>query len=232
MSSHKVQFHWDDPLLLNEQLTADERAVRDAANAYCQDQLQPRVLEAFRHETTDPAIFREMGELGLLGPTIPEQYGGPGLNYVSYGLIAREVERVDSGYRSMMSVQSSLVMFPIYTYGTEAQRRRYLPRLATGELIGCFGLTEPDHGSDPGGMRTYFTDEGDHYLLNGSKMWITNGSVADVAVVWAQTDDGGRDRIRGFVVPTDSKGFEAREIKQKMSLRASALPRSSCSGDR
>src|SRR5256885_2135631 len=153
-ASPKSQFHWDDPLLLNQQLTDDERMIRDAAQAYCQDKLQPRVLDAFRHEQTDPAIFREMGEVGLLGPTIPEQYGGPGLNYVSYGLIAREVERVDSGYRSMMSVQSSLVMVPIHEFGTEAQRQKYLPKLASGEWIGCFGLTEPNHGSDPGGMVT------------------------------------------------------------------------------
>ena len=150
----KAQFHWDDPLLLNNQLTDDERMVRDAAHAYCQDKLQPRVLEAFRHERMDTSIFREMGELGLLGPTIPDEYGGPGLNYVSYGLIAREIERVDSGYRSMASVQSSLVMVPIYEFGTEAQRQKYLPKLATGEWIGCFGLTEPNHGSDPGSMIT------------------------------------------------------------------------------
>ncbi len=170
----KAQFDWDDPLLLDQQLTDDERMVRDAAQAYCQERLAPRVLEAFRHEKTDPAIFREMGELGLLGPTIPEQYGGPGLNYVCYGLIAREVERVDSGYRSMMSVQSSLVMVPIYEFGTEAQKQKYLPKLATGEWIGCFGLTEPNHGSDPGSMVTRAKKVAGGYSLTGTKMWITN----------------------------------------------------------
>ncbi|MGN6702951.1 MAG: acyl-CoA dehydrogenase family protein, partial [Burkholderiaceae bacterium] len=170
--SQKTPFHWDDPLLLNQQLTEEERMVRDAAAAYCQDRLQPRVLEAFRQEKTDPAIFREMGEMGLLGPTIPEEYGGPGLNYVAYGLIAREVERVDSGYRSMMSVQSSLVMVPIFEFGTEAQRRKYLPKLATGEWIGCFGLTEPNHGSDPGSMVTRARKVPGGYSLTGSKMWI------------------------------------------------------------
>jgi glutaryl-CoA dehydrogenase len=179
-------FQWDDPFLLSQQLTDDERAIRDAAAAYCQDKLAPRVLDAFRHEKMDTTIFREMGEVGLLGPTIPEQYGGPGLNYVAYGLIAREVERVDSGYRSMASVQSSLVMVPIHEFGTEAQKQKYLPKLASGEWIGCFGLTEPDHGSDPGSMatRAYKVDGG--YKLKGSKMWITNSPVADVFVVWAK----------------------------------------------
>ena len=176
-------FQWDDPFLLDQQLTDDERAIRDAANAYCQDKLAPRVLEAFRHEKMDTTIFREMGELGLLGPTIPTQYGGAGLNYVSYGLVAREIERVDSGYRSMASVQSSLVMVPINDFGTEAQKQKYLPKLASGEFIGCFGLTEPDHGSDPGSMatRAYKVDGG--YKLKGSKMWLPYSPVADVLVV-------------------------------------------------
>ncbi|MEO8600924.1 MAG: acyl-CoA dehydrogenase family protein, partial [bacterium] len=182
----KARFQWDDPLLLDQQLSDEERMVRDAAAAYSQDKLQPRVLEAFRNEQTDPAIFREMGELGLLGPTIPEQYGGPGLNYVSYGLISREVERVDSGYRSMMSVQSSLVMVPIYEFGTEAQKQKYLPKLATGEWIGCFGLTEPNHGSDPGSMITRAKKVPGGYSVSGSKMWISNSPIADVFVVWAK----------------------------------------------
>src|ERR1035437_523538 len=173
-------FNWQDPFLLEQQLTDDERMVKDAAASYCQDKLQPRVIEAFRKEQTDPSIFREMGELGLLGPTIPETYGGPGLNYVSYGLIAREVERVDSGYRSMMSVQSSLVMVPIHEFGTEAQRQKYLPKLASGESIGCFGLTEPDHGSDPGSMVTRAKKVAGGYSLSGPKMWITNSPIADV----------------------------------------------------
>ena len=177
-----ASFNWQDPFLLDSQLSDDERMVRDAAAAYCQDKLLPRVTQAFRDGTTDPAIFREMGELGLLGPTIPEQYGGPGLNYVAYGLIAREVERVDSGYRSMMSVQSSLVMVPIFEFGTEAQRQKYLPKLATGEWIGCFGLTEPNHGSDPSSMLTNIKDAGDHVILNGAKMWISNAPFAQVAV--------------------------------------------------
>ncbi|HEY0201742.1 MAG TPA: acyl-CoA dehydrogenase family protein, partial [Burkholderiaceae bacterium] len=195
-------FHWDDPFLLDQQLTEDERMVRDASAAYAGERLGARVLEAFRHEQTDPAIFREMGALGLLGPTIPEQYGGPGLNYVAYGLIAREVERIDSGYRSMMSVQSSLVMVPIFEFGTEAQKQKYLPRLATGESIGCFGLTEPDHGSDPGSMatRAYKVDGG--YRLKGSKMWISNSPIADVFVVWAKevSAGGAVGPIRGFVL--------------------------------
>ncbi len=214
----KTPFHWDDPLLLDRQLTDDERMVRDAARAYCQDKLQPRVLEAFRHEKTDPAIFREMGALGLLGPTIPEQYGGAGLNYVSYGLIAREVERVDSGYRSMMSVQSSLVMVPIFEFGTEAQRRKYLPKLATGEWIGCFGLTEPDHGSDPGSMATRARKVDGGYALTGNKMWISNSPMADVFVVWAKDDAGD---IRGFVLEKGAKGLSAPAIHGKFGLRAS-----------
>ncbi|AIY43100.1 Glutaryl-CoA dehydrogenase [Collimonas arenae] len=214
----KAQFCWDDPLLLNQQLTDEERMVRDAAAAYCQDKLQPRVLEAFRQEKTDPAIFREMGELGLLGPTIPEQYGGPGLNYVSYGLIAREVERVDSGYRSMMSVQSSLVMVPIYEFGTEAQRQKYLPKLATGEWIGCFGLTEPNHGSDPGSMVTRAKKVAGGFSISGSKMWISNSPIADVFVVWAKDDEG---QIRGFILDKGMKGLSAPGIHGKVGLRAS-----------
>src|SRR6476661_6254124 len=193
----KATFHWADPLLLDQQLTGDERAVRDAAAAYCQERLATRVLEAFRTETTDPAIFREMGELGLLGPTIPEQYGGAGLNYVSYGLIAREVERVDSGYRSMMSVQSSLVMVPIHAFGSDAQKEKYLPKLARGEWIGCFGLTEPNAGSDPASMTTRAKKVDGGYSLSGSKMWISNSPIADVFVVWAKDDEGA---IRGFIL--------------------------------
>ena len=216
-------FQWDDPFLLSQQLTDDERAIRDAAAAYCQDKLAPRVLDAFRHEKMDVSIFREMGEVGLLGPTIPEQYGGPGLSYVAYGLIAREVERVDSGYRSMASVQSSLVMVPIYEFGSEAQRQKYLPKLASGEWIGCFGLTEPDHGSDPGSMatRAYKVDGG--YKLKGSKMWITNSPVADVFVVWAKevTEDGHVGEIRGFILDKGMKGLSAPAIHGKVGLRAS-----------
>jgi glutaryl-CoA dehydrogenase len=214
----KAQFHWDDPLLLNEQLTDEERMVRDAAQAYCQDKLQPRVLEAFRQEKTDASIFREMGDLGLLGPTIPEQYGGPGLNYVSYGLIAREVERVDSGYRSMMSVQSSLVMVPIYEFGNEATKQKYLPKLARGEWIGCFGLTEPNHGSDPGSMVTRAKKVDGGYELTGSKMWISNAPIADVFLVWAKDDEGA---IRGFVLEKGWKGLSAPAIHGKVGLRAS-----------
>ncbi|TXC66390.1 acyl-CoA dehydrogenase [Piscinibacter aquaticus] len=206
------------PLLLDQQLTDDERAVRDAARDYCQGRLAPRVLEAFRHEKTDPAIFREMGELGLLGPTIPEAYGGAGLNYVCYGLIAREVERVDSGYRSMMSVQSSLVMVPINEFGTEAQKQKYLPKLATGQWIGCFGLTEPNHGSDPGSMITRAKKVDGGYELTGSKMWISNSPIADVFVVWAK-DDGGQ--IRGFVLEKGWKGLTAPAVHGKVGLRAS-----------
>jgi glutaryl-CoA dehydrogenase len=214
----KAAFCWDDPLLLDTQLADDERAVRDAARAYCQEQLAPRVLEAFRQEHTDLAIFREMGELGLLGPTIAEAHGGAGLNYVCYGLVAREVERVDSGYRSMMSVQSSLVMVPIETFGTEAQKQKYLPRLARGEWIGCFGLTEPDHGSDPGGMATRARKVPGGYRLSGSKMWITNSPVADVFVVWAKDDEGA---IRGFVLEKGWAGLAAPAIHGKVGLRAS-----------
>ncbi|KUZ73907.1 acyl-CoA dehydrogenase [Burkholderia ubonensis] len=214
-------FHWDDPLLLDQQLTEDERMVRDAAHAYAQDKLAPRVTEAFRHERTDVGIFREMGELGLLGPTIPEQYGGPGLNYVSYGLIAREVERVDSGYRSMMSVQSSLVMVPIYEFGSDAQKEQYLPKLATGEWIGCFGLTEPNHGSDPGSMITRAKKVPGGYSLSGAKMWITNSPIADVFVVWAKLEEDGHDTIRGFILEKGWKGLSAPVIHGKVGLRAS-----------
>ncbi|OLL32932.1 acyl-CoA dehydrogenase [Burkholderia sp. SRS-W-2-2016] len=216
-----AQFHWEDPLLLDQQLTEDERMVRDAAAAYSQDKLLPRVLEAFRHEKTDIEIFREMGELGLLGPTIPEQYGGPGLNYVAYGLIAREVERVDSGYRSMMSVQSSLVMVPIYEFGSDAQKEKYLPKLARGEWIGCFGLTEPNHGSDPGSMVTRAKKVDGGYSLSGSKMWITNSPIADVFVVWAKLEEDGKDSIRGFILEKGWKGLSAPAIHGKVGLRAS-----------
>ena len=214
----KASFHWDDPLLLDSQLSDDERAVRDAAQAYCQDRLSTRVLDQFRHETVDAGIFREMGELGLLGPTIPETYGGAGLSYVGYGLIAREVERVDSGYRSMMSVQSSLVMLPIFQFGTEAQRQKYLPKLASGESIGCFGLTEPDHGSDPGSMVTRARSVPGGYRLTGAKMWISNSPIADVFVVWAKDDSGS---IRGFVLEKGWKGLSAPAVHGKMGLRAS-----------
>lgn len=210
-------FQWDDPLALDQQLTDEERMVRDSARDYCQSKLQPRVIEAFREEKTDRAIFKEMGELGLLGSTI-EGYGCAGVNYVCYGLIAREVERVDSGYRSMMSVQSSLVMHPIHAYGTEEQRKKYLPKLAKGEWVGCFGLTEPDHGSDPGGMKTRAKKTSGGYRLSGSKMWISNAPIADVFVVWAKTEDG---VIRGFVLEKDMKGLSAPKIHGKLSLRAS-----------
>ncbi|MBP7414990.1 MULTISPECIES: acyl-CoA dehydrogenase [Simplicispira] len=216
-------FQWDDPFLLDQQLTDEERMVREAAAAYCQDKLAPRVLEAFRHEKMDTTIFREMGELGLLGPTIPEQYGGPGLNYVSYGLIAREIERVDSGYRSMASVQSSLVMVPIFEFGSEAQKQKYLPKLASGEWIGCFGLTEPDHGSDPGSMVTRAQKVAGGYQLSGAKMWITNSPVADVFVVWAKevSEGGAVGPIRGFVLEKGMKGLSAPAIHGKVGLRAS-----------
>ncbi|MBK7982605.1 MAG: acyl-CoA dehydrogenase [Candidatus Competibacteraceae bacterium] len=213
-----MNFQWDDPLLLDQQLTAGERMVRDAAHAYCQERLAPRVQQAFRHESTDPNIFREMGELGLLGPTIPGEYGGAGLNHVSYGLIAREVERVDSGYRSMMSVQSSLVMMPIYTFGTEPQKQKYLPKLATGERIGCFGLTEPNHGSDPGSMITRAKAAPGGYQLSGAKTWISNSPIADTFVVWAKNDAG---QIRGFILDKGMKGLSTPVIYGKVGLRAS-----------
>ncbi|MBH2044413.1 MAG: acyl-CoA dehydrogenase [Comamonadaceae bacterium] len=216
-------FQWNDPFLLDQQLTDDERAIRDATAAYCQDKLAPRVLEAFRHEKMDTTIFREMGELGLLGPTIPTQYGGAGLNYVSYGLAAREIERVDSGYRSMASVQSSLVMVPINEFGSEAQKQKYLPKLASGEFIGCFGLTEPDHGSDPGSMATRAYKTAGGYKLQGSKMWITNSPVADVFVVWAKevSEGGALGPIRGFILDKGMKGLTAPAIHGKVGLRAS-----------
>jgi glutaryl-CoA dehydrogenase len=217
-SHSKNSFHWEDPFQLEVQLTQEERMVKAAARAYCQDRLLPRVTLAFRQETTDTAIFREMGELGLLGMTIPETYGGAGLNYVSYGLVAREVERVDSGYRSMMSVQSSLVMLPIHEFGTEAQKQKFLPRLASGEWIGCFGLTEPDHGSDPSSMVTRAKSAPGGYRLTGAKMWITNSPIADVFVVWAKADDGA---IRGFVLEKGMKGLSAPAIHSKVGLRAS-----------
>jgi len=216
-----ARFHWDDPLLLDQQLTEEERMVRDAAQAYAQGKLLPRVTEAFRHERTDIEIFREMGELGLLGPTIPDTYGGPGLNYVSYGLIAREVERVDSGYRSMMSVQSSLVMVPIFEFGSDAQKAKYLPKLATGEWIGCFGLTEPNHGSDPGSMVTRARKVDGGYSLSGAKMWITNSPIADVFVVWAKLEENGSDAIRGFILEKGWKGLSAPAIHGKVGLRSS-----------
>jgi len=217
-SKPKAQFMWEDPLLLNDQLTQEERMVREAARDYCQGKLAPRILEAFRHEKTDAKIFREMGELGMLGPVIPPEYGGPGLNYVSYGLIAREVERVDSGFRSMMSVQSSLVMVPIHEFGTEAQRKKYLPKLATGEWIGCFGLTEPNHGSDPGSMQTRAKKVPGGYSLTGNKTWISNSPIADVFVVWAKDDAGD---IRGFVLEKSMKGLSAPAIHGKVGLRSS-----------
>ena len=213
-------FNWEDPFLIEDQLSDEERMLRDAAHAYAQEKLQPRVIEAFREEKTDPEIFAEMGEMGLLGVTVPEEYGGLGSSYVSYGLIAREVERVDSGYRSMMSVQSSLVMYPIYAYGSEEQRQKYLPKLASGEWIGCFGLTEPDAGSDPAGMKTTAKAVQGGYLLSGSKMWISNAPIADVFVIWAKSDAHG-GKIRGFVLEKGMKGLSAPKIGGKLSLRAS-----------
>ena len=215
-----LPFDWADPFDLNHQLTDEERMVRDTAEAYAQDSLQPRVTEAYLNEDFDREILREMGNLGLLGATIPQQYGGAGLGYVSYGLIARAVERVDSGYRSAMSVQSSLVMHPIHAYGSEEQRTKYLPGLAKGELVGCFGLTEPDAGSDPGGMRTRAVKTANGYKLSGSKMWITNSPIADVFVVWAKSDEHG-GAIRGFVLEKGMPGLSAPKIKEKLSLRAS-----------
>ncbi len=213
-------FDWADPFLLDAQLDEDERMIRDTARAYAQDRLAPRAIDAFASETTDPEIFREMGALGLLGPTIPETYGGVGASYVAYGLVAREVERVDSGYRSMMSVQSSLVMHPIHAFGSEEQRQRFLPRLVSGEHIGCFGLTEPDAGSDPGGMRTRATKIDGGYRISGTKTWISNAPIADVFVVWAKSDAHG-GAIRGFVLEKGMKGLSAPKIEGKLSLRAS-----------
>jgi len=214
------KFDWADPLLLDAQLEDEERMIRDTARDYAQARLAPRAIEAFDKEVTDPEIFREMGALGLLGPTVPEAYGGVGASYVAYGLIAREVERVDSGYRSMMSVQSSLVMYPIHAFGSEAQKQKYLPKLASGEWIGCFGLTEPDAGSDPGGMRTRAAKVEGGYRLNGAKTWISNSPIADVFVVWAKSDAHG-GAIRGFVLEKGMKGLSAPKIEGKLSLRAS-----------
>ncbi|MEM9637897.1 MAG: acyl-CoA dehydrogenase [Pseudomonadota bacterium] len=213
-------FDWSDPFRLNDQLAEDERMIRDSANAYAQEKLQPRIIEAFEKETTEPEIFREMGEMGLLGVTCPEEYGGLGGSYVSYGLVAREIERVDSGYRSMMSVQSSLVIYPIYAYGSEAQRQKYLPKLCAGEWIGCFGLTEPDAGSDPAGMKTRAEKTATGYKLTGSKMWISNAPIADVFVVWAKSEahDG---KIRGFILEKGMAGLSAPKVGNKLSLRAS-----------
>src|SRR6202453_3330231 len=216
-SKERASFRWDDPLRFDDQLTEDERLIRDTARGYAQDKLAPRVVEAYMEEKTDRAIFSEMGGLGLLGVTVPEAYGGAEAGYVSYGLIAREVERVDSGFRSLMSVQSSLVMYPIYAYGSEAQRRKYLPKLATGDMVGCFGLTEPDHGSDPGSMNTRAEKVGAGYKLTGAKTWITNAPVADIAVVWAKLDG----KIRGFIVERGTSGFSTPKIEGKLSLRAS-----------
>ena len=213
-------FSWEDPFLLDDQLTEEERMIRDSAYAFAQDKLASRVTQAYLDEVTDPEIFAEMGELGLLGATIPEAYGGLGASYVAYGLVAREVERVDSGYRSMMSVQSSLVMYPIFAYGTEAQRQKYLPKLASGEWIGCFGLTEPDAGSDPAGMKTTAKKTDGGYVLNGSKMWISNAPIADVFVVWAKSEAHG-GKIKGFVLEKGMKGLSAPKIGGKLSLRAS-----------
>ena len=214
------RFDWQDPFRMEDQLSEEERMLRDGARAYAQEKLQPRIIAAYRDESTDTSIFREMGEMGLLGVTVPEEYGGLGASYVAYGLIAREVERVDSGYRSMMSVQSSLVMYPIYAYGTEAQRRKYLPKLASGEWIGCFGLTEPDAGSDPGGMKTTARKTANGYVLNGAKIWISNAPVADVFVVWAKSEAHG-GKIKGFVLDKGTKGLSAPKIGGKLSLRAS-----------
>ncbi|HMD75609.1 MAG TPA: acyl-CoA dehydrogenase [Steroidobacteraceae bacterium] len=214
----RAHFHWDDPLLLEQQLTTDEIMVREAAQTYAAERLAPRIQQAFREERTDPDIFREMGDLGLLGTTIPEDYGGAGLNYVSYGLIAREIERIDSGFRSMLSVQSSLVMLPIFKFGTETQRQQYLPRLARGESIGCFGLTEPDHGSDPGSMITRARSASGGYRLSGAKTWISNSPIADVFVVWAKTED---EVIRGFILEKGWKGLATPVLHGKVGLRAS-----------
>ncbi|WLD58874.1 acyl-CoA dehydrogenase [Salinispirillum sp. LH 10-3-1] len=213
-------FQWDDALLLDQQLTEDERLIRDAARAYCQEKLQPRVMSAAREERFDREIMSEMGELGLLGATVAEQYGGAGVGHVAYGLVAREVERVDSGYRSAMSVQSSLVMYPIEAYGTEEQKMKYLPKLASGEMVGCFGLTEPNHGSDPGSMETRAKKVDGGYLLTGAKMWITNSPIADLAVVWAKSDSHD-NKIKGFIVERGTEGFSTPKIHGKLSLRAS-----------
>lgn len=219
--SHKLaEFNWQDPFLLDDQLNEDERLIRDTARDYAQEKLMPRVADAYLEEKTERGIFNEMGELGLLGVTVPEEYGCAGANYVSYGLVAREVERIDSGYRSMMSVQSSLVMYPIYAYGDENQRKKYLPKLASGEWVGCFGLTEPDAGSDPGGMKTRAEKVADGYRLTGSKMWISNSPIADVFVVWAKSA-AHDNQIRGFILEKGMKGLSAPKIGGKLSLRAS-----------
>jgi glutaryl-CoA dehydrogenase len=218
MAKSDARFHWSDPFLLDQQLSNEERLARETARAYAQDKLVPRVLESFRHEKTDPAIFREMGALDMLGIVIPEQYGGAGLNYVSYGLVAREVERVDSGFRSMMSVQGSLVMVPINEFGTEAQKKKFLPKLATGEWIGCFGLTEPNHGSDPGGMTTRAKKVSGGFQVTGTKSWITSSPIADVFIVWAKDDE---DVIRGFILEKGWKGLTAPPIHGKVGLRTS-----------
>jgi glutaryl-CoA dehydrogenase len=215
--AEEASFDWQDPLLLEDELSEDERMVRDAARAYAQEKLFPRILTAYRQERFDREIAPEMGELGLIGPTLPEEYGGSGLGAVGYGLIAREIERVDSGYRSFMSVQSSLVIYPIFRFGTEAQRRKYLPRLAKGEIIGCFGLTEPDHGSDPASMTTRAEKTAGGYRLTGTKMWISNAPVADLAVIWAKLDG----KVRGFLIERGTRGFSTRPIEGKLSLRAS-----------
>ncbi|GMN12606.1 acyl-CoA dehydrogenase [Altererythrobacter sp. MTPC7] len=219
-NSGMAPFTWDDPFRLDDQLTEDERMIREAAHGFAQDTLQPRVTDAYRDEIDAPELFPLFGQAGLLGATVPEEYGGAGASYVSYGLIAREIERVDSGYRSMASVQSSLVMFPIHAFGSEEQRRKYLPGLASGELIGCFGLTEPDAGSDPGGMRTYAKKDGDGYVLSGAKTWISNSPFADVFVVWAKSEAHG-DGIRGFILEKGMEGLSAPKIEGKLSLRAS-----------
>src|ERR1700677_941173 len=219
-SKERASFRWDDPLRFDDQLTEDERLIRDTARGYAQDKLAPRVVEAYMEEKTDRAIFSEMGGLGLLGVTVPEAYGGAEAGYVSYGLVAREIERVDSGYRSMNSVQSSLVMYPIYAYGDETQRKKFLPRLATGEWVGCFGLTEPDAGSDPAGMKTRADKVADGYRLTGSKMWISNAPIADVFVVWAKSTEH-NNQIRGFILEKGMKGLSAPKIGGKLSLRAS-----------
>ncbi|MEM6666119.1 MAG: acyl-CoA dehydrogenase family protein, partial [Pseudomonadota bacterium] len=215
-----ARFQWDDPFLLNDQLSEDERLIMETARAYAQERLLPRVLDAYANENTDRAIFNEMGELGLLGLTLPEEYGCAGAGYVAYGLVAREIERVDSGYRSMMSVQSSLVMHPIFAYGDETQRKKYLPKLATGEWVGCFGLTEPDAGSDPAGMKTRAVKIDGGYRISGSKMWISNSPIADVFVIWAKSE-AHDDAIRGFVLEKGMKGLSAPKIGGKLSLRAS-----------
>lgn len=213
-------FEWSDPLRLSEQLAEDERMIQDSAAAYAQEKLQPRVIDAYANETVDASVFKEMGDMGLLGITLPEEYGGLGGSYVAYGLVAREIERVDSGYRSMMSVQSSLVIYPIYAYGSEAQRKKYLPKLCSGDWIGCFGLTEPDAGSDPAGMKTRAQKTDTGYKLSGAKMWISNAPVADVFVVWAKSDAHG-GKIRGFILEKGMKGLSAPKVGNKLSLRAS-----------